>query len=175
MLEQFSHRIKVIVILQRKLFSIVTTVQSLTAKWVASSCCSASNSDSSPCPSIHRHQCCPTTEDYHTIGSQTLTTSGPFNSRPGRGKPTDCNAHLARSACLRKRGRKHCLAPKTLQTLFCAVGKGRGRAVRDETDADKFRDHWVNVHLDESHWHPWGGLSQHFSRQDDAAEPEGWL
>lgn len=144
--KQFSHWIDVIVILQRKSFSAVTIIESLRARRVVSSCCSASksrNTHSSPWPSIHQHQCGPTTEDYHTVGSQTLMTWKLTNSQQAGqsgGKPTGRNSHLARTACLRKRGRKSCLAPEHRKRCSVPWGGDGAERRQSEPDADKFRD-----------------------------------
>lgn len=144
MFQKFPPWISVIVILQSKSFSTVTAIQSFIAKRVVSSCCSASkrrDTDSSPSLGIHQHQCGPTTEDYHAIGSQTPTTSRPFNSRPGRGnQPTAAHTWHKQLVYVKEEG-KSCLAPKHCKHCSVPLGREGAERRRDEPDADIFRDH----------------------------------
>lgn len=166
-----------------KSFSTRTIIESPAATLLVSSCCPASKSrktDSSPWPGIHRHQRGPTTEDYHTIGSQTLMTWKVTNSQQAdhsaasQGKPTDCNSHLAQSDCLHKRGRKSCLASKHCKHCSGPWGREVVERRQDEPDADKYRDLDVGT----SGWirqTPLGILSQNISHHDDADKQEDWL
>ncbi len=149
---------------------------------MSSSCCSASkrrNTDSSPCPSIHQHQCGPDDRrlphhwqpDSNDMETDQLPTSRPFSSRPVRGNQQTATHIWHRPLVYVK---EEGLAPKHRKR--CSVPQGRDGAERrrDEPDADKFRDLGVGT----SGWirrTPMGVLSQNVSRQDDADKQADWL